>query len=154
MLNTMGSNVTFHREQGGVACPCRTPEGFRDPAWHRANPAEPVCNEEGFLAVVTEFVVKASVQPAAYGYRRGESRAEDLLGEIERDDKLGIFPCEWNGQAVNFDNWSDAGEDYILYDGRRYTSVQADKVPDIDGDPNHHWEVGLRLIKTARPTGV
>jgi hypothetical protein len=153
ILNTMGSDVTFHREDGGTPCPCRTPEGFRDPAWHRANPSEPVCNELGLLApVVVNFIVKASVQPAAYGYRRVNQRAEELLGEVEKDDKLGIFPCVWNGNPVSFEDWSDGGEDYVIYDGERYFAAGADKVPDIDGDPNHHWEVGLRLIKIGRPT--
>lgn len=155
ILTKMGSDVTFHREDGGTPCPCRTPEGFRDPTWHRdpAHVAEPVCNELGLLApTVKNYVVKASVQPAVYGYRRFNQRAEELLGEVEHDDKLGIFPCTWNGNVINFDDWSDGGEDYVLYDGERYFAVSADKVPDIDGDPNHHWEVGLRLIKIGRPT--
>lgn len=151
MLTQMGSNVTFHREDGGSACPCRTDEGFRDPAFHRAYPGYPICNEQGFLAIITEFTVKASVQPANWGYRRANQRVNDIFGEIQKDDKLGIFPCNWSGHVVDFRNWSDAGEDYILYDGQRYICVAADKVPDIDGDPAHHWEVGLRLLKSDRP---
>jgi hypothetical protein len=152
MLEMMGSDVTFHREEGGVPCPCRTPEGFRDPAWHRANPTEPVCNEQGFInIVVTEAIVKAAVQPATGGQRRlVNERADVLLGDVQRDDRIGIFPVEWNGTTLDFDDWSEAGEDYILHDGKRYISVAADKVPDVDGDPNHHWEVGLRLVRTAR----
>lgn len=151
ILEGMGSDVTFHREEGGIACPCRTPEGFRDPAWHRANPLAPICNEQGFInIVVTEALVKASVQPAVSGIRRFNERANELLGEIERDDMLGIFPCEWDGTVIDFTDWSEAGEDYVLYDGHRYVAVSADKVPDVDGDPDHHWEVGLRLVRTAR----
>lgn len=150
VLSQMGSDVTFHREEGGIPCPCRTPEGFRDPAWHRANPDEPVCNEQGFLANVTEFVVKASVQPARTRYYRPSQRADELLGEVQRDDKIGIFPTEWANNIIDFTGWSDAGEDFIVYDGHRYLAVSADKIPDIDGDPNHHWEVGLRLIKDDR----
>lgn len=150
ILETMGSDVTYHREEGGVACPCRSQEGFRDPAWHRLHPGDPVCNEQGFLVDATEYVVKASVQPAQAGYRRMEQRAEQLLGSVETDDKLGIFPCVWGAHTLNFDDWSDAGEDYILYDGERYTVVSADKVPDVDGDPSHHWEVGLRLMRLSR----
>lgn len=149
ILTSMGSDVTYHREEGGAACPCRTPEGFRDPAWHRAHPLEPVCNEEGFLAVsVTEFAVKASVQPAVTrSFARPNQRADVLLGDIQKDDKLGIFPVVWAGQTLDFRGWSEAGEDYILYDGDRYVAVAADKVPDVDGDPDHHWEVGLRLVR-------
>lgn len=151
LLLQMGSNVTYHREDGGVACPCRTPEGFRDPAWHRANPLAPICNEQGYLVVATEFQVKASIQPAISGLSRAAQRSNDLLGEVKQDDHLGVFPCTWQGHTLDFDSWSAAGEDFIVYDGKRYVIVAADKLPDIDGDPSHHWEVGLRLVKTARP---
>ena len=148
LLLTMGSDVTYHREEGGVFCPCRTPEGFRDPAWHKAHPLEPVCNEQGVLAPdITEFGVKASVQPVRGSTRRVAERAIELFGEVEQDDHLGIFPVEWQGNTLDFAKWSDAGEDYIVYDGRRFVVVAADKLPDVDGDPNHHWEVGLRLLK-------
>lgn len=245
-LLRMGSDVIFHREEGGTACPCRTPEGFRDPAWHRLHPPgrpagfvdgmnwayngagkvaavyygieagnknmgaaygnvinyiddgtgmgivdgvvgpvgpfdanlfangvqhthtftmgvleghqevfaagflvinPPICNEQGFLAVVNEFAVKASIQPAIHFQARPNERTDALLGDIQRDDKLGIFPCEWNGHVVDFSDWSEAGEDYVLYDGNRYIAVATDKVPDVDGDPSHHWEVGLRLVR-------
>lgn len=155
ILVRMGSDITFHREEGGVACPCRTPEGFRDPAWHRANPPvagiPPICNEQGFLAVVTEFAFKGTVQPVRMRGTRGSQYRNDLLGEVQADDRIGIFPTEWDGNKLDLELWSDAGEDYLLYDGHRYMVVQADKVPDVDGDPNHHWEAGLRLLKTARP---
>jgi hypothetical protein len=70
---------------------------------------------------------------------------------VQSDDKLGVFPCEWYGSTLDFDNWSDAGEDFVVYDDRRFMVVAADKLPDIDGNPNHHYEVGLRLMKTERP---
>lgn len=265
----MGSDVLFHREDTGEVCPCVTPEGFRDPAFHRLHapnqfaPSEidwaydgehtivvvwtglsfesnktltvddyglsvsdsvqniqmgslkltnvpndevgtehiaqlvdefipdigtqthdfpftigtpsgvnpdflngiglenlggqayinpPVCNEQGILPVIVEFMVKASVQPAFSGLSRHAQRSNQLLGEVMRDDKLGIFPCVWGGRTIDFDDWSDAGEDFIRYDGQRYVVVSADKVPDIDGSPDHHWECGLRLVKDGRPT--
>jgi hypothetical protein len=149
----MGSSVVFHREEGGIDCPCLTREGFRDPAWHDLNPAEPVCNEKGKIEVaVVSLVVRASIQPATIGQRgRAAERVNQLLGTLERDDHFGIFPVSWAGVALDFREWSEAGEDFILYDDRRYIVVGADKVPDVDGDPEHHWEVGLRLVKTARP---
>lgn len=150
LLNTMGSDVTFHREDGGFACSCLSPEGFRSPAWHKAHPYEPVCNEEGTLPVLTEFVVKASVQPIRSSTRRAVERAVELFGEVQQDDHLGIFPVEWNGKAVDFFGWSDSGSDYILYDGRRFFAVAYDKLPDVDGNPSHHWEVGLRLVSGDR----
>lgn len=150
MLEQMGSEVIFHREAATVPCPCRTPEGFRDPSWHRSHGAQ-VCNEQGFLDEATEFTVKASIQPAFSGLFRQGQRANDLLGEVRRDDKIGIFPCSWSGNVLDFDDWSDAGEDFIIYDGKRYMVVASDKLPDVDGDPAHHFEVGLRLIKTLRP---
>lgn len=152
VLDRMGSTVTYHREGTATPCPCRTPEGFRDPAWHRANPTQPVCNEQGFLDVPVEFTVKASIQPPRQRGNRGAQRANDFFGEVLKDDKIGIFPVVWEGKTLNFSDWSDAGEDYIVYDGNRYLAVAADKIPDIDGDPNHHWEAGLRLLKVGRPT--
>lgn len=152
LLSQMGSDVTFHREEDGEPCPCRTAEGFRDPDWHATHPEEPDCNEQGFLnATVTEFSVKASIQPASrMTAGRGAQRANDLLGDVERDDMIGIFPVVWGGNTLNFLDWGTAGEDFILYDDRRFVAVDADKFPDVDGDPNHHWEVGLRLVKTGR----
>jgi hypothetical protein len=82
---------------------------------------------------------------------RGADRINDLLGDVRSDDRIGIFPCEASGITISFNDWSDGGEDYIVYDGRRYMSVQADKLADIDGTPDHHWEVGLRLMDAARP---
>lgn len=148
LLMTMGSDVTYHREEGGAPCPCLTPEGFRSPAWHKANPFAPVCNERGILApVVIEFAVKASVQPVRSSTRRVGERAVELFGEVEQDDHIGIFPVNWNGHALAFNDWSEAGEDFIVYNARRFYAVSADKLPDVDGDPDHHWEVGLRLLK-------
>lgn len=150
VLETMGSDVVYHREAGSP-CPCRTPEGFRDPAWHIANPDEPLCNERGILAVVTEYTVKGSIQPAMTANRRMSQRANDLLGDVQRDDKVAILPCTWGGHTLNLDGWSDAGDEYLTYDGKRYTVVAVDKVPDVDGDPNHHYEAGLRLLSAGRP---
>jgi hypothetical protein len=148
LLATMGSDVTFHREEGGVFCPCRTPEGFRSPAWHKAHPIAPVCNEQAVLAPdLKEYQVLASIQPIRSATRRITERATELFGVIEQDDHLGIFPVEWNGNRLDFSKWSEAGEDFIVYDNRRFTVVAADKLPDVDGDPDHHWEVGLRLLK-------
>jgi hypothetical protein len=155
VLETMGSIVTYHRESGGDVCPCRTPEGFRDPAWHRDNPLEPVCNEQGYINPdVVSFTVQAAVQPVlARSFRRPSEREEELLGDIQADDHLGIFPYQWGGNTLNFDNWSESGSDYIIYDGHRYTVISFDLIPDIDGDPHHHFEVGLRRMKNERPNG-
>jgi len=152
MLLTMGSDITYHREGGGEDCPCRTPEGFRDPAWHVQNPEEPVCNEQGLLnVVVTEFTFKGAIQGAHTRYFRQAMRVDELLGSVERGDKIGIFPCTWVGNTLDMEGWSDAGEDYLAYDGHRYLVVAADKMPDVDGTTAHHWECGLRLIKDERP---
>lgn len=151
MLTRMGTDVLYHREDGGTECPCRTFEGFRDPQWHVDNPDAPVCNEQGFLTDPIEFTVKASIQPFR---RRGNipaQRADANLQDVRQDDKFGIFPVTWNGHTLDFSGFSEAGEDYIIYDNCRYVPVSADKLPDIDGDPDHHWEISLRLVKTARP---
>lgn len=152
-LTAIGTDVTFHRESGGTDCPCRTPEGFRDPAWHHIHPDEPECNEQGVLdATIQDFIVKASVQGALTRYFRMAQRPDDReIGWIEKDDKLAVFPVTWGGHTLDFRRWSDGGEDYIVYDGERYTCVVADKMPNVNGSVDGHWEVGLRLIKPGRP---
>ena len=153
-LAQYGSDIVFHREEGGSPCPCRTVEGYRSPEWHYDNPSEPVCNEDGFLdPIVTNYLVKGHCQPVQAGaVRRLTTEVmHELWGEVQMDDHLGFFPCEWAGQTINFDGFSDSGSDYILYDNRRFTVVSVNKIPDpLDGDPNHHYEVGLRLIKNDR----
>jgi hypothetical protein len=148
VLTKMGSDVLVHSESGATPCPCRTPEGFRDLEWHAANPLAPMCNENGILSVKTEFYVKAAVQPvSAMRGRLAPERLESLfLGEVQTDDHLGIFPITWGGNSPNFHDWGTSGDDFIIYDGRRYVVVASDKMPDVDGDPNHHWELGLRLV--------
>jgi hypothetical protein len=153
LFEQMGAPVTFHREDNGTSCPCRTPEGFRDPSWHRANPAAPVCNEQGFLSsVILDIQIKAVINPPRMRGNRGADRTDALLGEVQAGDRIGIFPCSWQGFTLKFEDWSDAGEDYVIMDGKRYVVVESAKVTDIDGDPNGHWECGLRLVKSERPT--
>lgn len=114
----------------------------------------PVCNEEGMLTyVIEDITVKAAVQPATIGQRgRAAERIIQILGTVQRDDHYGIFPCESNGVSLNFYDFIDVESNFIVYDNRRFLVVAADKIPDVDGDPNHHWEVGLRLVKSTRPT--
>lgn len=150
-LQQMGSDITVHRESGGTDCPCRTIDGYRDPAYHVLNTDAEVCNENGVLADVAEFVVKGSCQPAVTQYTRPSQRATDVLGDAQRDDRIFILPIEWEGNVVDLYGWDDSGSDYLVYDGRRYSVVSADKLPDVDGSP-HHWEAGARLLTGARPS--
>lgn len=151
-----GSAATYHREAGAVVCPCRTSLGYRDLKWHKDNPGAPVCNEQGFVTVnVTQVGVRAFVQPVQAGAvrRLTTEYVQQLFGEVQTDDHLGIFPLSWGGVPLNFYDWSQAGEDFVLYDQRRYVVVSANKIPDPSGGGLHHWEVGLRLVKLARPSG-
>jgi hypothetical protein len=152
----MGSDVLVHTEHDGNPCPCRTPEGFRDLQWHEDNPQAPICNENGMLVVADEFLVKASVQPISQvrGRLQPEMLENLFTGEVQSDDHLGFFPVTWGAHSLDFHHFSDTGSDYIVYDGRTYIVVAADKLPDIDGDPDHHWEVGLRLADTPRLGGA
>jgi hypothetical protein len=157
LMEAHGSDVTYHRESGGTPCPCRTREGNRDPKWHKDHPLAPVCNELGMLPVITAFTFKGAVQPVSAGGMR-RSRTSELVerlfpaGEIRTDDHIGIFPTVWNSNQLDFDLFTDTGESYLIYDGRRFIVVAADKLPDIDGDPDHHWECGLRLVSPVRVT--
>ncbi len=97
-----------------------------------------------------DFDFKGWVQPVQAGAVRRLTTEQlmTLFGEIEADDQLGIFPCQWGSNFLNFYEWGPAQEDWIEYNGRRFTAVNANLIgaPDT-GDPFHHWEIGLRLIR-------
>lgn len=152
LLQRHGSVVTYHRDDSMVPCPCRTKQGYRNPEWHIQHPAEPVCNEAGMLpqpGTTAEFMVRAFVQPVQSGAVR-RLTSEQLLqmyGEIQMDDHIGFFPVEWKGSLLNFYNWGEATEDYIVYNNRKFIAVSTNLIPDpADGNPWHHWEIGLRLL--------
>lgn len=154
LLNLHGSVVQFHRDDSVTVCPCVTPEGFRDPEWHDANPTAPVCDERGFLhdgALSTDLSIKAFVQPSqsTRATRMSPEYLEQMFGEIQMGDHIGIFPPSWDGEVLNFYDWSQSGEDWIKFNDRYYMVVAANQfsAPDT-GQPDHHWECGLRLIAT------
>lgn len=151
LLETNASDVGFHRDDSVTPCPCLTPEGFRDPIWHLQFPAAPVCNAAGMLpsGATADFMVKAFVHPVQAGAvrRLTTEQISQIFGEVEADDHLGIFPVQWNGHTLNFFDWGLATEDYITYTGRKFQAVSTNLIPDpSDGNPWHHWEIGLRLI--------
>ena len=152
VLQQHGSNVRYHRDDSITECPCLTPEGFRDPEWHDANPTAPVCNERGFLAdpaSSTDVIVKAFVEPSqsTRATRLTTQYLTEMFGELQSGDHIGIFPYSWAGVDLHFYNWSPSGEDFIVYDNDTYIAVAAHLLPDpSDGNPHHHWEVGLRLV--------
>jgi hypothetical protein len=99
--------------------------------------------------VPVDISVRGFVQPiqSTRATRLSTEILTQLFGEVLADDHLGIFPCEWAGVTLNFRDWSQAGEEYVEYDGRKFLVVNSNKIPDPDdGNPNHHWECGLRLI--------
>jgi hypothetical protein len=147
-----GSDFIYHRDESWYPCPCRTIQGFRDPIWHIKNPDAPVCNENGFLSdplVISDFHAKGFIQPVQSGAVRRLTTEQiiQLYGEIQTDDHIALVPCEWQGKALDFTNWGLATEDWLEYNARRFTVVNSNLIPDpADGNPFHHWEVGLRLI--------
>lgn len=155
LLESQGSDVLFVRVDSTIPCPCLTPEGFRDPEWHIANSGAEVCNEEGKLADPAHTVnmtVKAFVQPAqsTRATRLTTEIVQQMFGQVQADDHLGIFPASWSDVELDFYDWSASGEDYVEYNSRRYIVVAAHLIPDpSDGNPRHHWEVGLRLINSG-----
>jgi hypothetical protein len=150
LLLKNGSDAVYHRDDSTLECPCRTPEGYRDPAWHLQNPNEPLCNEAGFLSgTPTHIPLKAFVQPiqSTRATRLSTEYLLQMFGDIQADDHLGVFPKTWGSVTLNFKNWGRSGEDYIEFDGCRYTVVNANLLADASGGAvNHHWELGLRLI--------
>lgn len=153
LLKTHGSVVTYHKDESFVPCPCLTPQGFRNPEWHIQHPNEPVCNAAGMLpdpTTTAEFTVRAFVQPVQAGAvrRLTSEQIQSMFGEINSDDHIGIFPVKWNGKLLGFYDWGQATEDWILYNGRYFTVVATNLIPDpSDGNPWHHWETGLRLTR-------
>lgn len=149
LVNSRGSPAIYHRDESQIGCPCRTPEGFRDPEWHVDHPSAVVCNENGFLpGATTHFLLKAFIQPVETGRARFQAEVVVMFfGQIETDDHIGIFPISWGGQKLNFYDWGKATEDYIEYHNMRFTVVNVNLIPDpSDGDPEHHFEVALRRI--------
>ena len=150
LIAQKGSNVLYHRNDSTNPCPCRTPEGFRDPLWHLENIGDEVCNAAGYLSNgLVHVVVKGFCQPiqSTRATRLSTEYVTALFGEIVGDDHLGIFPVEWGGTRLEFHDWGRPSEDYVEYNGMRFTVVNANMIPDPgDGNPEHHWETGLRAI--------
>jgi len=150
-----GSDVLVHRDDSVTPCPCLSPEGFRNPVWHLQHPDEPVCDAAGMLAVsgdILEITIKGFVQPVQSGAVR-RLVAEQLVGmfgEIQTDDHVAMLPCSWQGTLLNFFGWGQSGEDWIIYNSRTFQVVSTNLIPDpADGNPRHHWELGLRLVNDA-----
>ena len=73
-----------------------------------------------------------------------------MFGEIEADDHIGIFPCSWGGQNLDFRDWSQHGNEWLEYENNKFFVVNSNLLPDpADGNPFHHWECGLRLMSDA-----
>jgi len=111
-----------------------------------------ICNEAGEIpGNAVDVMVKAFVQPiqSTRATRLSTEYLQEVFGNIEADDHLGIFPVEWAGTTLSFDEWSQSGEDFIEYDGLRFFVVNSNMIPDPgDGNPRHHYELGLRLIRS------
>lgn len=147
-----GSNALFHRDYSSIPCPCRTPEGYRDPAWHLANPDFPVCNMGGFLPAndneIVNIAIKGFIQPLLGQGRRIQQTVgqfEEMLGNIEVSDHYCMFPVTWGGSLLDFSNWSRTGDEYIEYIGQYFTHrfiiTGATLIPDpATGEMGHHWE--------------
>lgn len=127
-----------------------------DAALASATPIE-MCNPAGMIPAdnpLAEFQAKGFIQPVQSGaVRKLTTEAlTQLFGEIQTDDHLGILPVFWNHHHLNFSSWGESLEDWIVYldpvnGDRKFTVVSANLIPDpADGNPSHHWEVGLRLI--------
>jgi hypothetical protein len=155
LLESKASEVRYVRDSSVTACPCRTKQGYRDPVWHLNHPTDPVCNAAGMLPDVSttlDLITRAFVHPVQSGAvrRLTAEQLQQLFGEIETDDHLGIFPCQWRSVTLNFYEWPPSTKDFIEYNERHFTVVSANLIPDpSDGNPFHHWECGLRLISNG-----
>lgn len=121
--------------------------------WHRDHPLAPLCNEQGKLSqVITEVTGKAFVQPVQSGATRRLTTEyiESMFDEVQTDDHVGIFPDSFASVTLNFDDWDQSGEDFIMYDNRRFIVVNVNKIPAPDTGLLHHYECGLRLARSER----
>ena len=111
-----------------------------------------MCNEVGEIPQgPVDIIVKAFVQPiqSTRATRLSTEYLQEVFGNIEADDHLGIFPVNWAGQRLDFQNWGQHGEDFIDYNGQRFFVINANMIPDPgDGNPEHHWELGLRMLRS------
>lgn len=72
-----------------------------------------------------------------------------MFGEFQEGDSIGIFPESWRGTLLNFYEWGQSGEDWLLFNGRYFRVVAGNLFPAPDtGEARHHWEIGMRLIDT------
>ena len=109
-----------------------------------------------FLRDPIDVIVKAFVQPiqSTRATRLSTEYLQEVFGTIEADDHLGIFPVVWAGQRLEFQNWSQSGDDFIEYERQRYFVINANMIPDPgDGNPEHHWELGMRVIRSDGLSG-
>jgi hypothetical protein len=81
LVASNGSDVVFHREQGGTVCPCVSPEGYRDLTWHKTHPDEPLCNEQGRLDPVITNLTGKGVCPAGAEWR--DSTADSGIHRVD-----------------------------------------------------------------------
>lgn len=149
LLSVRGSDAVIHRDDSTVDCPCLTPEGFRDPEWHVAHPLAVVCNAQGKIPAVVSLTIKAFIQPAqsTRATRLTSEYIQQMFGTVRADDHFGILPLTWNGQTINYDDWSQNGEDFILYHNMKFFIVNLNIIPDPSDGADHHAEAGLRVIR-------
>lgn len=112
----------------------------------------PECNDDAIIPVIFERKVKGFVQPAFISTR---SRSNQILieqfGEMQADDHIGVFPLQYENYQLDFTDWSDAGSDWIEFNGLRFIAVAWNLLPaPDDASVNHHWEVALRRINNDR----
>lgn len=146
LVLTKGADVLYHREADKNPCPCRTPEGFRSPEFHRAFPNYPECNLAGYITSPVELSIKGFVQPATGGGRQA-AFIRQMFADVKIDDYIGIFPIIWAGVPLDFSDWSPAGDEYIEFLGMRFIVIGWSRVPDpFNTSAMHHWENSLRRI--------
>jgi hypothetical protein len=147
---TNGIPVKVHIENDIRPCPCVTPEGFRDPLWHLANPDAPECNNAGYITGGTDYIVNGFILPAA---SRGQiNYITEMFGEIRTGDRIGVLPVSAGNYTFDFSTWDSAGENFIYAQGNQYQVVGYTLIPSPDNtNIPHHWELALRLQNPVRP---
>lgn len=115
-VDKYGQSAILHEYIPGTRCPCYDEStGYGDPQWHRDNPTEPDCNEEGYLDGTNNPIsLKAFIFPVD---DLSKTTVEEVvlasLGQLNKDDYIYLGKSDFN--ILNLKD-----TDYLEFDSKRW----------------------------------
>ncbi|WP_432400955.1 hypothetical protein [Wukongibacter sp. M2B1] len=130
-IDKYGQSAILHKYIPGTRCTCYDEStGYCDPQWHRDNPTEPECNEEGYLDGSTEQTpLKAFIFPSSDLNRKlVDEVVLSSIGKIDKDDYIYVGKSD-----VDIFNL-DIDIDYLEHNNKKWQIINPDsyKIGDID----------------------